>query len=92
MRTHPVFESIGVMHKSFACRVHTFRAHFGAEFRVFVQTLGAGHDFLPAHEEVVAVCEGRVGGVGVCVEGAEGPWVLVYAVEVCGVLFEDEGA
>ena len=51
-----------------------------------MDTLGAAHDFLAAHEEVVGVCEERVGGVGVRVEGAEGAGVFVYGVEV-GVVF-----
>lgn len=57
-----------------------------------MDALRAGHDFLPAHEEVVAVCEGGVGGGRVRVEGAEGARVGVYGVEVCVVFGVDEGA
>ncbi len=77
------------MSETFVQGVDAFGAHLGAEVVVVVETLGAGHDFLAAHEEVVAVGEGRVGGVGVRVEGAEGAGVFVYAVEVCGVLLVD---
>lgn len=89
MRPHPISERIRIVFKPLARSIHTFGAHFGAESGIGVQALGAGHDFLPAHEEVVAVCEQRVGGVGVRVEGAEVPRVFVDGVEVCGVRGED---
>ena len=57
-----------------------------------VDALGAGHDFLPAHEEVVGVCEGGIAGGGVRVEGAEGAGELVDGVEVRVVLREDDSA
>lgn len=92
MRRDPVPERIRVMPEPFARGVHALGAHLGAELGVVVDALRAGHDFLPAHEEVVAVCEGGVAGVGVSVEGAEGARVFVDGVEVCGVFGEDEGA
>ena len=55
-----------------------------------VDALRAGHDLLPAHEEVVGVCEGGVARGGVRVEGAEGARVLVDGVEVGFVLFEHD--
>ena len=66
--------------------------HALREVVVVVDALGAGHDFLAAHEEVVGVREGWVGGGRMRVEGAEGAWVRVDGVEVCGVLGEDEFA
>ena len=57
-----------------------------------VYALGAGHELLPAHEEVVGVCEGGVFGGGVGVEGAEGAGKLVDGVEVGFVLFKHDFA
>ncbi len=72
--------------------VEPLGAHAVAEGGVGVDALGAGHDFLAAHEEVVGVCEGGVVRGGVRVEGAEGAGVLVDGVEVRAVLVEDDFA
>lgn len=53
----------------------------GEEGRV-VDALGAGADFLAAHEHVVGVREGGVGGRGHGVCGADGEGKLVECVEV----------
>lgn len=89
MRSAAPLERLGVMLEAFVLRREALCAHASAEVGVVVDALGAGHDFLAAHEEVVGVCEGRVVGGGVRVEGAEGARVLVDGVEVRVVLFED---
>ena len=65
-------------------------AHAVHQVGVDVDALGARHDLLAAHEEVVRVREGRVAGARVRVEGAEGARVLVDGVEVGAVLVEDD--
>ena len=57
-----------------------------------MDTLGAGHHFLAAHEKVVAV--GEMGGcrVGMSVEGADAAGIFVHGVEVGAVFFGDEAA
>ena len=57
-----------------------------------MDALGAGHDFLAAHEEVVAVGEERIRGVRVRVEGPDGEGEFVQGVEVCVVFGAHEGA
>ena len=92
MRTAPPPERIGVVPEPLVLGPEALRAHAGEEGGVVVDALGAGHDFLPAHEEVVGVCEGGVAGGGVRVEGAEGAGELVDGVEVRVVLREDDSA
>ena len=92
MRTAPPSERIGVVPEPLVLGLEALRAHAGEEGGVVVDALGAGHDFLPAHEEVVGVCEGGIAGGGVRVEGAEGAGELVDGVEVRVVLREDDSA
>lgn len=90
MRTTTPLESFRIMPEALIERRDTLQPHAVAEVVVVVDTLGAGHDFLPAHEEVVGVCEGRVERGRVGVEGAEGAGEEVDGVEVCVVLFRDD--
>lgn len=92
MRATTPLERFYIVLESFIFGIETFSAHGFAELGVEVDALGAGHDFLAAHEEVVGVCEGGVVGAGVGVEGAEGARVFVDGVEVCVVLLEDDFA
>ena len=51
-----------------------------------MDALGAGHDFLPAYEEVVGVAERGIGWVRSGVEGTEGEGKFVEGEEV-GIVF-----
>ena len=55
-----------------------------------MDTLGAGDDFLAAHEGVVGVCKGGGGGGEVGVKGARGNGVVGEDVEVGVEFVEDE--
>lgn len=90
MRTTAPLERFRIMLEPLILRLHTFRPHTFHEVVVAVYALRARHDFLPAHEEVVGVCEGRVLRGRVRVEGAEGAGVLVDGVEVRFVLVEND--
>ena len=90
MRAAAPLESVGVVPEALVLGREALEAHALDEVGVHMDTLGAGHDFLAAHEEVVGVCEGGVVGARVRVEGAEGARELVDGVEVRFVLFEDD--
>lgn len=90
MRTTAPLERFRVVPEPLVLGRHPFHAHAFEELGVDVDALRAGHDLLPAHEEVVGVCEGGVVRGGVRVEGAEGARVLVDGVEVGFVLFEHD--
>lgn len=92
MRRAPPPERLGVMPEPVIRGIEPLERHARGQVGVVVDALRARHDLLAAHEEVVGVCEERVCGGGVGVEGPEGAGVLVYGVEVCGVLGEDEAA
>ena len=92
MRAAAPAERLGVVAEPFGVGREALGAHAGAEVGGVVDALGAGHDLLAAHEEVVRVGQGRVVGGGVRVEGAEGARVLVDGVEVRAVLLEDDSA
>lgn len=92
VRAAAPLEGLGVVPEALALGPQAFQPHAFHEVRVAVDALGARHDFLAAHEEVVRVCEGGVVRGGVGVEGAEGAGVLVYGEEVCVVFFEDDFA
>ena len=62
VRTTPPPERVGVVPETLAGRVQSLQPHALDEGVVVVDALGAGHDFLPAHEEVVRVCQRRVRG------------------------------
>lgn len=90
VRTTAPLESLRVMLEPLILRGDALQAHAFEEVAVVVDALGAGHDFLAAHEEVVGVCEGGVERGGVGVEGAEGAGEEVDGVEVGVVLFEND--
>lgn len=92
MRTAPPLKRLGVVPEAFALRLQPFQPHTFHQIAIAVDALGARHDFLAAHEEVVRVCQGRVVRGGVGVEGAEGAGVLVHGEEVRVVFFEDDFA
>ena len=92
VRAAAPLERLGIMPEAAVVGVQALGAHAGAEVGVAVDALGAGHDFLAAHEEVVRVCEGGVVRGRVGVEGAEGAGVQVDGVEVRFVLVEDDFA
>lgn len=94
MRRTPIPKRIRIMAEPFAQRIERgcVGAHALAQLGVAVDALRAGHDLLPAHEEVVGVGEGGVGRVWVGVEGAGGAREFVDAVEVGGVLGVHEAA
>lgn len=92
MRTATPLERLRVMPEPLVVGREALRAHAVEEVGVDVDALGAGHDFLAAHEEVIGVCEGGVVWGRVRVERPEGARVLVDSVEVRFVLFEDEFA
>ena len=91
MRRTPVFERVRVVPEALTQRIQrrVILAHSIAQLLVVVNTLGAGHDFLAAHEEVVGVRELGVGGVGGGVERSDGGREFVDGVEICVVFFED---
>lgn len=86
MGTASVFERFGVVLEALAVGIQARFFHSGAKLGVGMDALGAGHDFLPAHEEVVGIAERRVGWVGSGVEGTEGEGEFVEGEEV-GVVF-----
>lgn len=92
MRSTALAKGVQIVSVAVMIRVEAFGLHGLDERAGAVDALGAGHDFLAAHEEVVAVGEERVGGGGVGVEGADGEGELVEGVEVGGVFGADEGA
>jgi hypothetical protein len=89
-----VAEAVDIVLCAGAVRVNRWvvLAHLlGQQLRV-VDTLGAGTDFLAAHEEVVGVGELGVVWRGHCVCGTDGERELVEDVEVGAVLLEDKTA
>ena len=94
MRRAPVLEAVNVVLGSGTIGVdrRVVLAHLlGQQLRV-VDTLGAGADFLAAHEEVVRVGELGVVGRGHGVGRADRERELVEDVEIGAVLFKDEAA
>jgi len=73
---HP--KRINIMLEPFTLRVQgrIHSSHSLAEFYRIVDTLGAGDDFLAAHEGVVGVCEVGVFGVEMGVEGPGGDGIV----------------
>lgn len=92
MRRAALPEGIQIVPIPVVVRIEAFGSHGGDERAGQVDALGAGQDFLAAHEEVVAVAEERVRGRGVRVEGADGERELVEGVEVGVVFGAHEGA
>lgn len=92
MRRAAVLEGIGIVAEPVAEGVQggIVLAHGLAEFGVGVDALGAGHDFLAAHEEVVRVGQERVDWVRGGVEGSEGAREFVHGEEIGGVLLEND--
>ena len=94
VRRAPHAERIDVVLEALAVRVQR-RLHAAHPLRQHgrvVDTLGARHDLLAAHEGVVGVRERGVAGVEVGVEGASGSGVVREEVEVRVVLLQDEAA
>lgn len=88
-----VLEAIDVVLHAVTLRIDAECLHALDEQVVLVHALGAGHDLLAAHEEVVAVGEvlgilGRRHGV----EGPDGEGELVHDEEVGVVFLADEPA
>ena len=92
MRAAAPLERLRVVLETLVLGREAFQSHAVAEVSVVVDALGAGHELLPAHEEVVGVCEGGVFGGWVGVEGPEGAGELVDGVEVRFVLFQHDFA
>lgn len=92
MRRAPEPERVQIMPVAVMCGIEALALHGGEQGAGEVDALGAGHDFLAAHEEVVAVGQERVGGAGVGVEGPDGEGEFVEGVEVGVVGGADEGA
>lgn len=94
MRRAAILECIGVMPEPLCFRIERgiVVAHTGAKFRVGMNALGAGHDFLPAHEKVVGVGETRVGWIEGSIERSDGAREFVHGEEVGGVFLQDEPA
>lgn len=89
---HP--ERIDIMPEPLTLRVKrgVHALHPLGELCGVVDPLGAGDDFLAAHEGVVGVGQRRGGGREVRVEGPGGGGVVRQEVEVGVVPFEDEAA
>ena len=94
MRTTAPPKRLGIVPEALTQRIQRriTLPHVPAQILVVVDTLRAGHDLLPAHEEVVAVAELGVGGVGVRVEGPDAAREFVHGEEVGGVFLGDEAA
>jgi hypothetical protein len=94
MRRTAILECIGIMPEALRFRVERgiIVAHAGAKFRVGMDALGAGHDFLAAYEKVIGVGETGVGWIGGSVEGPNGAREFVHGEEVGGVFLQDESA
>lgn len=84
MRRTSVFERVSIVAEALALRIErgVVATHILAKLGVGVNALGAGHDFLTAHEEVEGVGEARVFGVGGSVERSNDSWEFVHGEKV----------
>lgn len=94
MRRAPIPEAIHIVLSTRTIRINwgIVLAHLLRQQVGVVDTLGAGQDFLAAHEHVVGVGEEGVLGRGHGVGGADGEGKLVQDVEVRVVFLQDEFA
>lgn len=90
MRGATLAEGIEVILEALLVRLKTLSTHRLLQLLDIVDTLGAGHDLLATHEEIVRVGEALVVGIGLGVEGTDGHGELVEDVEVGVVLLADD--
>ena len=86
----PILECFRIMLESLSLRIQRQLSHPPAQRVVLIDPLGPTHHLLSTHEEVVAVGEFGVGGIGVRVEGANSERVFVDGVKVGLVLFKHD--